>query len=88
MKIIAHRGARAEEPENTLRAIKRAFECDADAVEIDVRLSKDHKIVEAGMGNSIIISSLPVFPVKIAIDASANVIFPKYPRLNHEISQD
>ena len=45
MRIIAHRGARYEEPENTLRAIKRAFECGADAVEIDVRLSKDHEIV-------------------------------------------
>ena len=179
MKIIAHRGARAEEPENTLRAIKRAFVCSADAVEIDVRLSKDreivvihddtlerttngfgkvgektfeelrtldtgkgekipklsevllfaknlglelvvelkevgieeivvHEIAEAGMVESvlissfyhasilkikelapkiktgIIISSLPVFPVRIAIDASANVIFPKYPRLNTE----
>jgi len=45
MKIIAHRGARAEKPDNTLRAIKRAFECSADGVEIDVRLSKDHEIV-------------------------------------------
>jgi glycerophosphoryl diester phosphodiesterase len=179
MKIIAHRGARAEEPENTLRAVKRAFECGAEAVEIDVRFSKDreivlihddtlerttngfgkvsektleqlrtldagkgekipklsevlllaenlglelvielkeegmeeiivHEIAKAGMEKSvlissfyhasllkikelepriktgIIISSLPVFPVKIAIDASANVIFPKYPRLNTE----
>ncbi len=177
MKIIAHRGARAEEPENTLRAIKRAFECGADAVEVDVRLSKDREIVvihddtlerttsgigkvsektfeqlrslDAGKGEKIpklsevlllaenlgiklvvelkeeemeeivldgiakagikeriiissfyhaslhkikelspemktgvIISSLPVFPVKIAIDARANVIFPKFPRLN------
>ncbi len=179
MRIIAHRGARAEEPENTLRAVKRAFECEADAVEIDVRLSKDrkivvihddtlerttngvgkvgektleqlqtldagkgekipelwevllhceklglelvielkeegmeeivvHEIVETGMVKSvlissffhpsllkikelepgiktgIIISSLPVFPVNIAIDARAEVIFPKYPRLNME----
>jgi len=179
MKIIAHRGARAEEPEDTIRAVKRAFECGADAVEIDVRLSKDreivvihddtlerttngfgkvgektlgqlrtldagkgekipklvealllaenlglelvielkeegmeemvvHEIVGAGMEKSVIvssfyhasllkikvlapriktgviISSLPVLPVKIAIDARAEVIFPKYPRLNRE----
>ncbi|RZN37666.1 MAG: glycerophosphodiester phosphodiesterase [Methanophagales archaeon ANME-1-THS] len=45
MRIIAHRGARFEEPENTRRAIKRAFECHADAVEIDVRVSKDHHLV-------------------------------------------
>ena len=179
MKIIAHRGARAEEPENTLRAVRKAFECGVDAVEIDVRFSKDREIVvihddtlerttngigkvgektlaqlrtlDAGKGEKIprlrevlllaenlglelvielkeenmeelivdevkeakmeksviissfyhasmhkikelapriktgvIISSLPVFPVKMAIDASANVIFPKYPRLNAE----
>ncbi|MCW3134695.1 MAG: glycerophosphodiester phosphodiesterase family protein [Methanophagales archaeon] len=179
MKIIAHRGARAEEPENTLGAVRKAFECGVDAVEIDVRFSKDREIVvihddtlerttngigkvgektlaqlrtlDAGKGEKIprlrevlllaenlglelvierkeenmeelivdevkeakmeksviissfyhasmhkikelapriktgvIISSLPVFPVKMAIDASANVIFPKYPRLNAE----
>ncbi|MGC9443995.1 MAG: glycerophosphodiester phosphodiesterase [Candidatus Methanospirareceae archaeon] len=45
MIIVAHRGARAEEPENTLRALKRAAECGADLVEIDVRQSKDHELV-------------------------------------------
>ena len=45
MRVIAHRGARFDEPENTLRAIKRAFECDADTVEIDVRLSSDRELV-------------------------------------------
>ncbi len=38
---IAHRGASAYEPENTLRAFKRAIELNADMVEVDVRLSKD-----------------------------------------------
>ncbi len=42
MRLIAHRGARAEEPENTLRAIRRAAACRADTVEVDVRLSHDH----------------------------------------------
>jgi len=177
MRIIAHRGARFEEPENTLRAIKRAFECHADAVEIDVRLSKDYYLVvihddtldrttngsgkigektlgqlrtlDAGKGEKIpllsevlllvkelgielvielkeeemeklvvreiqeaemeqsviissffhhsllkvkelapelktgvILSSLPIFPVQLAIDARAAIIFQKYPRLN------
>ena len=45
MKIVAHRGARASEPENTLRAMKSAFECGADAVEIDLRFTSDHKLV-------------------------------------------
>ncbi len=51
MKIIAHRGAgagiRASEPENTVRALKRAFarDCGADAAEIDVRLTRDHRVV-------------------------------------------
>jgi len=42
MRLIAHRGAGAEEPENTLRAIRRAAACRADTVELDVRLSSDH----------------------------------------------
>jgi glycerophosphoryl diester phosphodiesterase len=40
MLIIGHRGARAVEPENTLRALRRGMEC-ADLVEIDVRLTRD-----------------------------------------------
>lgn len=40
MLIIGHRGARALEPENTLRALRRGMAC-ADVVEIDVRLTKD-----------------------------------------------
>jgi len=183
MRIIAHRGARFEEPENTLRAIKRAVECDVDAAEIDVRLSHDHEIVvihddalerttngsgkvcektleqlrtlDAGKGETIptlsevlslvkklgielivelkepdmetivvhevveaemeksvvissffhpsllkikelapnmktgvIISSLPVFPVTLAIDAHADIIFQRYPRLDTAYIED
>lgn len=43
--IIAHRGASFDAPENTLAAIKLAWEQDADAVEVDVQLSRDNKIV-------------------------------------------
>lgn len=39
--IIAHRGASAIAPENTLAAFSRAIEAGADGVEFDVRLSKD-----------------------------------------------
>lgn len=41
MIIMGHRGAAALEPENTLLSIRRAMEIGVDAVEIDVRLSKD-----------------------------------------------
>ncbi|NVO65866.1 glycerophosphodiester phosphodiesterase [Methanofollis tationis] len=40
MLIIGHRGARAHEPENTLRALRLGMKC-ADYVEVDVRLSRD-----------------------------------------------
>lgn len=40
MFIIGHRGARAVEPENTLRAIRAGMKC-ARYVEVDVRLSRD-----------------------------------------------
>jgi glycerophosphoryl diester phosphodiesterase len=39
--IVGHRGAMAYEPENTLRSFRRALELGADAVEFDIRLSKD-----------------------------------------------
>jgi glycerophosphoryl diester phosphodiesterase len=45
MMIMGHRGAAALEPENTLLSISRAMEIGVDAVEIDVRLSKDKEIV-------------------------------------------
>jgi glycerophosphoryl diester phosphodiesterase len=42
---VGHRGARALEPENTLRSFRRAVELGVDAVELDVRRTKDGKIV-------------------------------------------
>ncbi len=45
MMIMGHRGAAALEPENTLLSIARAIEIGVDALEIDVRLSKDKEIV-------------------------------------------
>ena len=43
--IIAHRGASFEAPENTLASVNLAWKLDADAVEVDVYLSKDNKIM-------------------------------------------
>src|ERR1700756_80457 len=42
---IAHRGASAYEPENTLRSFKRAIEMKTDMIELDVRLSYDRHLV-------------------------------------------
>jgi glycerophosphoryl diester phosphodiesterase len=44
--VVAHRGASADEPENTLRAFDAAVAAGADAVEFDVRMSADgHAVV-------------------------------------------
>lgn len=45
VEIVAHRGASHDAPENTLPAVKLGWEQNADAVEIDVFLSKDGKSV-------------------------------------------
>jgi glycerophosphoryl diester phosphodiesterase len=42
---IAHRGASAYEPENTLRAFARAIEMGATLIELDVHLSRDRELV-------------------------------------------
>ena len=43
--IIAHRGESYDAPENTHASINLAWERDDDAVEIDIHLTKDEKIV-------------------------------------------
>lgn len=45
VKIIAHRGASYLAPENTVAAAKLAWELGADAVECDIFLTKDNKII-------------------------------------------
>jgi glycerophosphoryl diester phosphodiesterase len=45
MLKIGHRGARAYEPENTLSSFRKAIELGANAVELDVRKTKDGKLV-------------------------------------------
>ena len=45
MEIIAHRGASAQAPENTLSAVKLAWQYPIESVEIDIRQTKDGRIV-------------------------------------------
>lgn len=45
VEIVAHRGASYDAPENALSAMKLAWKQDADAIELDIHLSKDGKIV-------------------------------------------
>ena len=45
VEIIAHRGASYDTPENTLEAVRLAWAQKADAVEVDVFLSKDGVVV-------------------------------------------
>ncbi|MCF7972186.1 MAG: glycerophosphodiester phosphodiesterase [Phycisphaerae bacterium] len=45
MEIIAHRGASNLAPENTVASARLAWEKQADAVEVDVYLSQDGKVV-------------------------------------------
>lgn len=44
-RIHAHRGAAAYAPENTMSSFEMAYEMGADAIELDVHLSKDGKVV-------------------------------------------
>ena len=45
MKIIAHRGASIERPENTLSAFERALEIGVDAIEMDLLVTRDGRLV-------------------------------------------
>lgn len=42
---IGHRGAKGYEPENTIRSFMKALELGVNAIEFDVRMTKDGKIV-------------------------------------------
>lgn len=44
VEIIAHRGASEDAPENTLAAMRLAWEQKSDAIELDIRLTRDGQI--------------------------------------------
>ncbi len=45
IKILGHRGCAGLEPENTIRAFKKALDLGVDLIEFDVRETKDKKLV-------------------------------------------
>jgi glycerophosphoryl diester phosphodiesterase len=45
VEIVAHRGASADAPENTLAALREGWRQGADAVEFDVWMTADHRVV-------------------------------------------
>jgi glycerophosphoryl diester phosphodiesterase len=45
VEVVAHRGASADEPEHTLGAYRHAVRLGADAVECDVRMTRDGALV-------------------------------------------
>ena len=45
VEIVAHRGASYDAPENTMAATKLAWQQKADAVETDIYLGKDGRII-------------------------------------------
>ncbi|MDQ1688632.1 MAG: glycerophosphoryl diester phosphodiesterase [Frankiaceae bacterium] len=45
MQVVAHRGASGEQPEHTLAAYTQAIDAGADALECDVRLTRDGHLI-------------------------------------------
>lgn len=45
MKVVAHRGASGEHPEHTLTAYREAIAAGADALECDVRMTRDGHLI-------------------------------------------
>jgi len=52
VQFIGHRGASFPAPENTIASAKLAWKLGADAVEIDIHLSKDNKVMVIHDGNT------------------------------------
>jgi len=45
VEVVAHRGESDDAPENTLAAFRLAWERDADAIELDVHLTRDGQLI-------------------------------------------
>src|SRR5215831_18081119 len=52
VEIVAHRGASFDAPENTVASANLAWEQNADAVELDIRLTKDGELIVSHDGTT------------------------------------
>jgi glycerophosphoryl diester phosphodiesterase len=59
-RLYAHRGASAERPENTMPAFRRALELGADALEMDVHLTRDGHLVVAHDDTALRTTGVPI----------------------------
>jgi glycerophosphoryl diester phosphodiesterase len=71
-EIVAHRGVPEGVPENTIAAFQRALELGADAIEMDVRLTKD---------------GVPVIFHKFYLDETTNASGPLFARTYAELQE-
>ena len=62
MEIIGHRGSPDDAPENTLAAVRLAWKRGADAVEVDVRLTRDGELVVLHDGDTRRTTGVPGVP--------------------------
>ena len=60
MEIIAHRGASALAPENSLEAVRLALRLGAKAIEIDVHLTADNVVVLSHNGSVVSLKGVPL----------------------------
>ncbi|MDB4962741.1 MAG: glycerophosphoryl diester phosphodiesterase [Myxococcales bacterium] len=58
-RLYAHRGASAEQPENTLPAFERAMEIGVDVLETDVHLTRDGVLIVAHDDNAARMAAVP-----------------------------
>ena len=65
--VVAHRGAHAEHPENTIAAFRAALDVGADGVELDVRMTGDglpavvhDRAVDVGGGRKAVVGGMPL----------------------------
>ncbi len=79
MGVVGHRGARATHPENTLEAFRHAIGCGADAVELDVVVTRDGRLAvthdPVASAFSELPASVPELADVLALGAGNQLVF-------------
>ncbi len=77
--VVGHRGSRATHPENTLEGFRHAIDCGADAVELDIVVTRDgrlavtHDPVKTGFAE--LPPSVPELSQVLALAAGNEIVF-------------